>query len=402
MSHHHVKNDLPYCRNCQGLVAEDDKFCSHCGQKSTDGKISLHDLFHEFVHTWLHVDGKFFATALHLFVPGKLTVEFFKGRHKRYAHPVQLFFLLTVLSLALTTWALKDSLSLVKAQSEASKTRAIAAEYKLDLKMVFDSVTHNRPTLAAWSDSVLVEADTLFARKIDAKLLKMEQKNEAKSGSFLGGLFTGISLGIKQSSEKDSLKALTDTAAAKNWLSKAEQRDFLVIQKIKFKKSDMLLLPDEELIEKYQLNTATDLKGRAFIRATAHVMQRGGDFIGYLMSKMLWISIFTIPFLAWTLLLLYRGQQRFYVEHVVFLCHWFALSAVISIFASFLMKNGFGLSSTLLSSIVPFLYLYFAMKAFYKEGWGETFARFLVFLLAYSIFMILFSIIGLFLSAVFF
>jgi hypothetical protein len=382
-------------------VTENDKFCSNCGQKSTDGKISLHDLFHEFVHTWLHVDGKFFSTALHLFVPGKLTVEFFKGRHKRYAHPVQLFFLLTVLSLALTAWALKDSLSLVKAQSEASKTKAIAAEYKLDLKTTFDSVTRNRPTLAAWSDSVLVEADTIFGRKIDAKLQKMEQQNNAKSGSFVGGIFTGISLGSKNS-KKDSLKALTDTVAAKYLLSPEEQKVFTVIRKIKFKKSDLLLSSDEELVEKYQLKTATDLKGRAIIRAIAHIMQRGGDFVGYLMSKMLWISIFTIPFLGWALLLLYRGQRRFYVEHIVFLCHWFAFSAVTSIFSSFLIKNGFGLSSTLLSSIAPFVYLYFAMKAFYKEGWGETFARFFVFLFAYAIFMIVFSIIGLFVSAVFF
>ena len=51
----------------------------------------MHDLIHEFVHTLFHLDGKFFTTLKHIFIPAKLTLEFFKGHHKRYAHPVQLF-----------------------------------------------------------------------------------------------------------------------------------------------------------------------------------------------------------------------------------------------------------------------------------------------------------------------
>jgi hypothetical protein len=54
-------------------------------------KSSMHDLLHEFFHTFWHLDGKFFMTLHHLLIPGKLTTEFFKGHLKRYAHPIQLF-----------------------------------------------------------------------------------------------------------------------------------------------------------------------------------------------------------------------------------------------------------------------------------------------------------------------
>ncbi len=54
----------------------------------------MHDLLHEFFHTFWHLDGKFFQTLHHLLIPGKLTTEFFKGHLKRYAHPIQLFLVL--------------------------------------------------------------------------------------------------------------------------------------------------------------------------------------------------------------------------------------------------------------------------------------------------------------------
>jgi hypothetical protein len=106
-------------------MAEFDKFCPNCGQKPTDGKVSLHDLFHEFVHTLFHLDGKFFTTLRHIFVPGKLTVEFFKGHHKRYAHPVQLFLVLGAIMFGFVTSALSKA---EKQIEKENKRRALNIE----------------------------------------------------------------------------------------------------------------------------------------------------------------------------------------------------------------------------------------------------------------------------------
>jgi lipopolysaccharide export LptBFGC system permease protein LptF len=87
----HLKHNHPNCLNCHYPLAEFDKFCPNCGQKPMSPKSSMHDLLHEFFHTFWHLDGKFFMTLHHLLIPGKLTTEFFKGHLKRYAHPIQLF-----------------------------------------------------------------------------------------------------------------------------------------------------------------------------------------------------------------------------------------------------------------------------------------------------------------------
>jgi Protein of unknown function (DUF3667) len=92
MSHH--KFHHPSCLNCHYPLAEFDQFCPNCGQKPMSPKSSMHDLLHEFFHTFWHLDGKFFMTLHHLVIPGKLTTEFFKGHLKRYAHPIQLFLVL--------------------------------------------------------------------------------------------------------------------------------------------------------------------------------------------------------------------------------------------------------------------------------------------------------------------
>ena len=90
----HIKSHHPNCLNCHYPLAEFDAFCPNCGQKPISPKSSMHDLLHEFFHTFWHLDGKFFMTLHHLLIPGKLTTEFFKGHLKRYAHPIQLFLVL--------------------------------------------------------------------------------------------------------------------------------------------------------------------------------------------------------------------------------------------------------------------------------------------------------------------
>ena len=124
MSHSHPKQHIPYCLNCHYPLAEFDSFCPNCGQKPTDGKITIHDLLHEFTHTLFHVDGKLFTTLKHIFIPGKLTLEFFRGHHKRYAHPVQLFLVLGAVFLFMLSFFTHGLEEKVKKKIEESKQKS--------------------------------------------------------------------------------------------------------------------------------------------------------------------------------------------------------------------------------------------------------------------------------------
>jgi hypothetical protein len=133
LKHHH-----PSCLNCHYPLAEFDKFCPNCGQKPVSPKSSMHDLLHEFFHTFWHLDGKFFMTLHHLLIPGKLTVEFFKGHLKRYAHPIQLFLVIGAFAFGLLASTTKKAEE--KAQASMDKKRD---EYKRKAFLKeLDSVRH--------------------------------------------------------------------------------------------------------------------------------------------------------------------------------------------------------------------------------------------------------------------
>jgi hypothetical protein len=98
----------------------------------------MHDLLHEFFHTFWHLDGKFFMTLHHLLIPGKLTVEFFKGHLKRYAHPIQLFLVIGAFAFGLLASTTKKAEE--KAQASIDKKRD---EYKRKAFLKeLDSVRH--------------------------------------------------------------------------------------------------------------------------------------------------------------------------------------------------------------------------------------------------------------------
>jgi hypothetical protein len=133
-----IKHHHPSCLNCHYPLAEFDKFCPNCGQKPVSPKSSMHDLLHEFFHTFWHLDGKFFMTLHHLLIPGKLTTEFFKGHLKRYAHPIQLFLVLGAFAFGLLASSTKKAEE--KAQATMEKKRD---EYKRKAFLKeLDSVRH--------------------------------------------------------------------------------------------------------------------------------------------------------------------------------------------------------------------------------------------------------------------
>jgi Protein of unknown function (DUF3667) len=164
MSHKSTKKIHPYCLNCHYPLSEFDKNCSQCGQKPTDGKTTMHDLLHEFVHTLFHLDGKFFWTLKHLFIPGKLTTEFFRGHHKRYAHPVQLFLVVGALTFAMVLSKTKSLEEKTAQQLSNSQKNTIRNQFLLELDTVSRKIVHNSGE----------ESKTLR----DSVMLKMKFKDE--------------------------------------------------------------------------------------------------------------------------------------------------------------------------------------------------------------------------------
>jgi hypothetical protein len=176
MSHKSNKKLHPYCLNCHYPLSEFDKNCSQCGQKPTDGKITLHDLMHEFVHTLFHLDGKFFWTLKHLFVPGRLTLEFFKGHHKRYAHPVQLFLVLGALTFGTVVSKTHEAEEQIVKSIDKRKESILREKYLIELRKTHFGIASN------YSKEQSRILDTAFVKfrngEYDEEKKKREQEAE--------------------------------------------------------------------------------------------------------------------------------------------------------------------------------------------------------------------------------
>jgi len=95
---------MPTCRNCEAELH--GRFCHACGQKAISSEVSVHDLVHEGIEEFAHVDGKIGRTLKLLVTrPGALTREFFDGRRARYISPLRLYLTCSLLFFAVSALA---------------------------------------------------------------------------------------------------------------------------------------------------------------------------------------------------------------------------------------------------------------------------------------------------------
>jgi hypothetical protein len=123
----HMSQDHPQARECANCSARlHGRFCQDCGQKATGVHLGLHDVWHEALHEFAHVDGKILLTLkLLLFHPGALTQEFLRGRRARYVAPLRLYLTCSLLffGLAALVPEAMQTVITVKASPSAASAR---------------------------------------------------------------------------------------------------------------------------------------------------------------------------------------------------------------------------------------------------------------------------------------
>jgi hypothetical protein len=78
---------MPTCNNCQQVF--EDKYCSHCGQKASAGRLGLHEVYHELVHGFTHADKGIAKLVKDLaLAPRRAYHGYFAGQRKTYFSPV--------------------------------------------------------------------------------------------------------------------------------------------------------------------------------------------------------------------------------------------------------------------------------------------------------------------------
>lgn len=348
--------DRRYCPNCYYPMGEDAAFCGHCGQKYTTGKVKLGALLRDFIESVLNIDSKIFRTIGALFSPGKLTNEYFKGRHKDYIAPLRIFFFMAVVHFAVIGFT----------QVEI-------------LKLNIFGDNDQDPRKMAYHDVFLDELDT-------AKMETLREfDNSATAREVLDSLYGNI-----KDTRGDSIET--------GYLSYTGGLKFDP-KKVKIAEKDMVDMPMDTLFQAYGVD---DLIGQWQVRQFVKLLLEGSSFFNKLiLGNMIWMVILMMPALAFILKLLYIRRSRYFVEHLVFSFHYHT-------FAFFIAAIGFLLNFILgeevawplivaYASLLP--YLFIAMRRVYKQGWFKTFLKFTFLNFSYLLIFVVFFILTALISA---
>lgn len=88
------------CPNCFAEVS--GNFCHQCSQETTLHPPSAREFMHEFIGHYVALEGKLWQSLWLLLVrPGRLTLEYIKGRRVRYVQPLRLYLTFSLVFFAL-------------------------------------------------------------------------------------------------------------------------------------------------------------------------------------------------------------------------------------------------------------------------------------------------------------
>lgn len=331
-----VGNKFP-CPNCQHELMIGDAFCVNCGQKVQKRIPKLWELISDFFDSVLNIDSKIIRTFRAIFIPGQLSIHFFKGIRKKYYHPFRLFFFVAVLFFTLLGTT--------------------------DLKKIMKDGFHV-------GDFETKKNEFLVVKKI-------EEVSDTVIGKF---------------SQKKLATEVLDSLKNQFVISNKDSSDFTFMgsRTYKFAQNDIFLYDEKELIERYEV---TEFLDKLFVKQSLKAVKDPAGFSWYIMGNFVWMLILLMPAVALSLKILYIRRKRYFVEHLTFLFHFhafvFFLSSIVLIIAKYYDHNWVYIIA---GSYAP-IYLYLAMKRFYKQGWIKTFIKFWILGISYVFLSIVFLLI---------
>lgn len=76
------------CLNCDATLADADRFCPRCAQRTDSGRLSLHDIARDVLQTFVNVERGPLAFARALLTrPGGVAREYVEGKRRRHYGP---------------------------------------------------------------------------------------------------------------------------------------------------------------------------------------------------------------------------------------------------------------------------------------------------------------------------
>ena len=312
-----------HCENCGAELQ--GHWCAHCGQPAIDYRRSFRHVIADLLDEFLNWDSKFFATiALLIFKPWRLTNEFLAGKRVRYANPLRLYLLASILFFFAVNYG----------------TRGIKFE----------------PGKIGPKDRAELEADlknTDLPPEAREKLQALLQESSPSPAPL-------------PVTSPSSPPPSAQTSQQKKEYGKIGERPFIAFDDAKS------TTPFERWIE-----------ARAKEKMGEHGTKMG-LFISTLFSNLPYMMLCCIPLFALVLKVLYVRRHIFYIDHLIYALHihTFAYTGIMLIVLATIGLNR-AVPGLIAGWIIALLWIAFVVQIFlsirrvYRQGWFVSSFKFL-------------------------
>jgi len=327
------------CLNCGSVVQ--GHYCQDCGQENIEPKETFWHMVTHFFYDITHFDGSFFITLKDLlFKPGFLSKEYVKGRRKAYLHPVRMYvftsavFFLIFFSLFKAketgVTAEGDNPALIEAKEEALKN-AKTRQDTLNINLASDIFKITNPSIPPQPPG----SNDSSVKKGGVSISFRKHEPEYRS--------------VK---EYDSLQKKMPQKDRDNWLVHMVRRKSISLNE-KYHGDEKMI--EVKLIDKF-------------------------------LHSIPYLLFVSLPLYALFLKLLYvRRRQFYFADHGVFMIHLYIFTFLLMLFY-FLMDKINEVAHWKAINVLQVLLLlagvFYAIKAmhnFYRQGWGKTILKFILF-----------------------
>ncbi|OSY88774.1 hypothetical protein WH52_03645 [Tenacibaculum holothuriorum] len=335
----------PNCLNCGYPFNGQEKFCPDCGQKNKKAKITFKSFLAEVFNGFISWDAKFWKTIVPLLIsPGKVSKDYIEGKRVRYTNPFRFYLTVSILFFLVL---------------------GFINTYQNFTDLNKDEATVTTPSQINFSDPT----KNLTKKELDSinTTIKTQLSKELKN--------------VDSTTKKQILNLVPDLDSTA--IKEAGKRNLNInfgtrisrMKKFQYKNPQ---LPIQTALDSLKIEKTFFNK---FLYTRVNVINswetsNGKEFFKQLISYAS-VSLFVLlPIFTLFIKFVYIRRKFTYVEHLVFVFHTQTVFFILLILFLIIYSINHNSDAWLVFTGAFLIYLFLAMKKFYRQGYIKTFIKY--------------------------